>query len=138
MADLPARDAMAAISAAGSTYTSIGGVKDCSLSGSVDKEDKTDHDSGTNKESAPGRSEFTMSISGNYDNADSGQALVRTAFFGKTIYYWRFRPSTATGAYEGFAQGYVTSYQAQAGNDGFVQFTAEVQLTGAITWQAQS
>jgi len=138
MADLTATDSKLAISAAGSTYTDIAGIKELSINGSVDKYDKTDHDSGSSKESGPGRSEHTISCSGNYDEADAGQGLLRTAYFGKTVYYFRARPATATGAYGAVAQGFVTSYKVTMGNDGYVQFSADIQLTGSLTWAAQS
>lgn len=137
MADLPGRNSIVAVSVAGSSYTAVGGVKEIDWSMSGETIDVTDHDSGAYKEFEADRQSATLSISGNYDETDPGQDIVKTSAFGRTKIYFRFRPSTAGGAKEYIAQGIVTSFKCSGPNTGIVPFSAEVQLSGSFTIQAQ-
>jgi len=79
-----------------------------------------------------------MSISGNYDESDPGQDIIRTAAFARTLIYFRFRPATGTGSKEYIAQGVVESFKCSSPNSGVIQFSLEVRLSGSFTIQAQS
>lgn len=138
MADLPSRDSKVAVSAAGSTYTDVGGVKeigDWSISGSTI--DVSDHDSGLFQEFLAGRGSLSFSLSGNYDEADAGQEILYTAAAARTKIYFRFRPKTASGSYEYIAQGIVTGFKSSGPDDAAVPFAVDVQLSGSPTRQAQ-
>lgn len=138
MAELPARNAKLYASAAGVTYTEVTGVKDTGFDGSGSAEDVTDHDSGLFKEFIAGRGEAKITYSGNYNEADSGQGIVRTAYLGRTTCYFKFRPAVATGAKEIYCNGIVTSFKISAPNDGVIPLTFDVQLTGTPSDTAQA
>lgn len=137
MADLPARNSMVYASAAGSVYTAVGGVKDISfdLTGAADE--TTDHDSGAFKEFMAGRGELKMTFNANYDEADAGQGIVRTAAFGRSTCYFKFRAAVGGGYKESYANGVVTGFKPSAGNDGPVALAVDVQLSGVPTDTAQ-
>jgi predicted secreted protein len=138
MAELPARNSKLYASAAGSTYTEVTGVKDAGVDGSRDAEDVTDHDSGVFKEYIAGRASSKIAYSGNYNEADPGQAIVRTAYYTGSTCYFKFRAAVGTGIKETYCNGIVTSFKVSAGNEGVIPLTFDVQLTGTPTDSAQS
>jgi hypothetical protein len=139
MADLPTRDSKVAVSAAGTTYTSVGGVKDIGdWSIQPGKGEVTDKDSGGFKEYLGGDVDMSFSINGNYNEDDAGQGILITAALARTLLYFRFRPSEATGKYEFIARGIVGFKVGSPGNDGACPFSCDVQLSGTPTHQLQS
>jgi len=137
MADLPGRSSLVYVSAAGSTYTQVYGVKELDFGISREADETTDHDSAGWKTSTPGLGSLSLSISGNYDEADSGQDIMRTSIIAGSVIYFKFRPAVGTSYKEAVAQGVITGFKITPGNSGVIPFSAEVQLTGALTWTAQ-
>jgi predicted secreted protein len=138
MAELPARNAKLYASAAGSTYTEVKGVKSTGFDGSGESEDVTDHDSGLFKEYIAGRGDSKIPYSGNYDETDPGQAIIRTAFFARSTCYLKFRPAVATGSKEIYCNGIIISFKIDAPNEGVIPLSFDVQLTGTPTDSAQA
>jgi hypothetical protein len=137
MAELPARNSKIYASAAGSTYTEVTGVKDTGFDGSGSAEETTDHDSGLFKEYIPGRGDAKISYSGNYNEVDPGQAIVRTAYFARSTCYFKFRGAVGSGYKEVYALGIVNSFKITAPNEGVIPLSFDVQLSGTPTDSAQ-
>ena len=133
MADIAGRSGLLATSTDGVTYTAVGGMKEISFKISGKTMDVTDHDSGVYEEFMGGRLNHTLSASGNYDEADTGQEALWTAHLARTKVYFRFRPTTAGGAKNYIAQGIVTSIEDSAPNDDANQVSFEIQLSGTLT-----
>ncbi len=134
MADQPSRDAKVAVSVAGAVYTDVGGTReaiDFDVSGEVI--DTTDRDSGVHKSNIPGRGASKLSFSGNYDEADAGHEILRTASLAHTQLYFRYRPKTGAGSHQNIALGTITSYKVSSPNDGINQFSCSVDLSGDPT-----
>lgn len=141
MADLAGRSGLLAISTdGGSTYNSIGGVKEITMTVDQETYDVTDHDSGAWMEHIVGRHTVTMSATLNYDEANTYQeALLATGLMSGTMCYFRYRPNTSSGvAKEYYGQGSVTSVEISSPNDGPAEISLDLQVTGALTRGTQA
>jgi hypothetical protein len=128
-----------AVSAAGSSYTDVGDVTECSVSTSHGKVDVSDWDSSGWKENLVGFAELTISFTHNYDEADAGQDIIRTAVQGRTQLYFRYRPGgDGSGtADEIIAQCLIDSYEDSSPNEGAVTSSGTASSTGTPTFQQQ-
>lgn len=139
MGDVKGRDLTLAYSPNGSSYTDIAGVKDVSMSGSADTIDVTDNDSGGWKEHLDGEKSLTMSVTANWDEADTGLMAVFDAWENGTTIYLRYRPRGDGSTYqEIIGSGTVTSFEESAAHDGAAEVSFEWALSGAPTIQAQT
>ena len=140
MGDVKGFDGKLAVSAAGSVYTDVGGVTECSIGTATGKIDVSDWDSAGWKENLVGLSELTLSFTHNYDEADAGQDILRTAANAGTQLYFRFRPAgTGSGSLDEIIALYlIDSYDAPSSpNEGAVTGSASCSSTGAPTFQQQ-
>lgn len=78
-----------------------------------------------------GLKDGTYSVSGFYKADDTaGQVAIRSAWLNDTALFVRFLPDGTAGFQQEIK---VASYQVNAGVDGAVEFSAELEGTGAIT-----
>ena len=139
MSDVKGFDGKLAVSAAGSVYTDVGGVTECSLSTAHGKIDVTDWDSAGWKENLVGLSELTLSFTHNYDEADTGQDIIRTANESPAQLYFRYRPmGDGSTQREVIAKYNIDSYEDSSPNEGAVTSSASCSSTGAPTFQNQT
>lgn len=140
MADVTARIGKIAVSADDVTYTDLGGLTDYDLT-RTDGEtiDVTDFDSNGWKEHLVGLAGGSASFTLNWDEADAGQDIVRTANSARTQIYYRIRPAgDASGAVEYIWQGTITSFGISGAVDGKVELSFDVEFTGEATEQDQT
>jgi len=139
MADLHGRVSKFAVSTNGSSYTDVGGVQDVSWPKSRDVAEVTDKDSGGNKQYLSGHADSTISVNGNYDEADAGLDIVSASYLAGSTIYFRLRPGgNASGVgKEEIAQGIITSYEISSPNQDKISYSFEVQVTGGVTRQTQ-
>ena len=139
MGDVKAFDGELAVSAAGSAYTVVGGMTDASLSNSRGKIDVTDWDSAGWKESLPGFGELSLSFTHNYDEAEAGQSIIRTAAQTGAQLYFRYRPAgdlTGVGKETIFLAN-LDSYDDGGGGEDKVSSSGSASSSGAPTFQTQ-
>jgi predicted secreted protein len=140
MADNAGFNGKLAVSAAGGAYTDVGGVTEAAISNARGKIDVTDWDSGGWKENLAGFGELTLTFTHNYDEADAGQDIIRTAANAGTQLYFRFRAvgdSSGVGD-EIIAKYLMDSYDAPNNpNEGAVTASASCSSTGTPTFQQQ-
>src|SRR5512141_1496642 len=87
-------DVYVEVSAAGVTYTKIGGQTGGSLNRSGSPADVTNKDSAMYKETIPGFKEWTVDCDGLYDEADAGYLIVETAHDADATLYVRMYDGT--------------------------------------------
>jgi len=139
MSKIIGRSCDVAISAAGSSYTELGEIMSASLSVSDDVADATTNDSGGFKEGMYADSQASLDVTMKYSKADAGQALLYTAKFAKTLYYFRVRPlASAAVEYEFIFQGLITDLTLDASTGDVEELSASIQSSGTITKQVQS
>lgn len=139
MGDVKGRDETLAVSTDGSSYTDVGGLVDVSYSGSADTIDVTDNDSAGWKEHLDGEKSVSISITANWDEADTGLGMILTAFSGGSTLYVRHRPRGDGSGYKEFiGSGTITSFEESQSHDGKAEVSAEWQLSGAPTIQNQT
>jgi predicted secreted protein len=139
MADEAGFEGKLAVSAAGSVYTDLGGVTECSVATATGKIDVTDWDSAGWKENLVGLAELTISFTHNYDEADAGQDILRTANQGRTHLYFRYRPGgDASGVGDEIIAKYlIDSYEDSSPNEGAVTSSGSASSSGTPTFQQQ-
>lgn len=136
MADVAGRlGTLAMDPAAGVTYVAIAGIQGLKLKVDQEVYDVTDHDSGAWMEHIIGRKQVTISVSGNYDEADAGQVnVITTATIAGTMVTWRYRPrGTGSGLKEYTFTGSVTNCEIDNPNDAASKLTFDIQVTAAVT-----
>ncbi|MHA2248413.1 MAG: phage tail tube protein [Candidatus Hodarchaeales archaeon] len=140
MADLVGFGGKLAVSAAGSSYTDVGGVLSASISTAHGKVDVSDWDSAGWKENLVGYAELTLSFEHNYDEADAGQDIIRTAVQGRTQLYFRLRAGgDASGVGDEIIGLFlIDSYDSPNNpNEGAVTSSGTASSTGTPTFQQQ-
>ena len=112
-------------------------AKISSVSNSFTKDslDITSFDSSCVREFIAGLGNGTFDVSGFYDPTDTnGQVAMWTAFYAGTTLTSTQKPKVLIDATNGFeSDGIITAYNVEATVDGTVNFTATIQLTGAVT-----
>jgi len=139
MGDVRGFDGKLAVSAAGSVYTDVGGVTEVGFSHARGKIDVSDWDSSGWKENLVGFGEITLSFTHNYDEADAGQDIIRTAANAGSQLYFRYRPGgDGSGTKDEMIGKYMLdSYEDSSPNEGAVTSSGSASSTGAPTFQAQ-
>jgi len=101
----------------------------------ADSLDVTTFDSNCLREFLAGLRSGTIDITGFYDPTDTtGQVAMLTAFLAGTTLTTTQKPKILWNGTNGIeADAIVTSYNVDAAVDGLVNFSATLQLTGAIT-----
>jgi TP901-1 family phage major tail protein len=133
MGDVKGRDLTLAYSTNGSNYTDVAGVKDVSMSGSADTIDVTDNDSAGWKEHLDGEKSLTMSVTANWDEADSGLMGIFDGWENSTSIYLRYRPQGDGTGKQVVGIGTVTSFEESAAHDGAAEVSFEWMMTGSPT-----
>ena len=102
---------------------------------SADSLDVTTFDSSCIREFIAGLRSGTMDISGFYDPTDTnGQVAMFTACLAGTTLTTTQKPKILWNGTNGFeADGIITAYNVDTAVDGTVNFSATIQLTGAVT-----
>jgi hypothetical protein len=137
MSDVKGFDGKLAVSTDNITYTDIGGMTQASISIGHSLIDTSDWDVGWTT-NLVGRGSITLSFTHNYDEADAGQDIVRTASEQGTQIYYRYRPMGDVSTQKEFImQGTLESYDDTSPNDDKVESSGSVTSTGAPTIQAQ-
>lgn len=130
---------MAAIKGCGASFllgtNAVAELNNISNAYSADSLDVTTFDSNCLREFIAGLRSGTMDISGFYDPTDTtGQVAMFTALYNGTTLTSTQKPKILWNGTNGFeADGIVTSYTVDAAVEGVVNFSATIQLTGAIT-----
>lgn len=139
MADIKGSAAKLAASSDGVSYTDVGGVKDISLSHSAGTIDVNDFDQATWDQHLVDRMNAVLNATMNYDEADAGQDLIRTAATTGAQYYFRYRPAgDGSGSKdEIILQGTITSMEDTSADGSPAEMSVSVQSTGAVTYQQQ-
>jgi hypothetical protein len=75
----------------------------------------------------------------NYEEEDAGQDILRTANENSSSLYWRVRPKGDNAGDDEYiwSESVITSMELGGAVDGLVELSADVQLSGAPTIQAQ-
>lgn len=81
--------------------------------------------------------EGQFSITGNYDPEDSAQLFLQTLRAGRTLGSFRLSLSDSPITHLTFS-GYVLSFQISGAVDQKVTFTATIEITGEVDWDATS
>lgn len=124
-------DGKLAVSTTDSGYTDVGGMTQASVSINRNLIDTSDWDVDwvTN---LVGRGSIALSFTHNYDEADAGQDIIRTASEAGTQIWFRYRPmGDGAGQKEFRMQGTLESYDDTSPNDDKVESTGSVTSNGA-------
>lgn len=131
------KGASLAISTDGTTYNTVGGVVDVSISFSDDLAEVTDKDSAGHKQYISGHDDATVEVSARYEEDDTYQADVLTAAVDKTVRYFRIRPTTGSGKLQYIGQGFVSEMSVDAPNEDVVGLSFTIQVSGGLAKSAQ-
>jgi predicted secreted protein len=139
MGDVKGFSGKLAVSAAGSSYTDVGGVTAAVISNARGKIDVTDWDSAGWKENLAGFGELTLTFTHNYDEANAGQDIIRTAAQAGSQLYFRYRPGgDGSGSLDETIGLYnIDSYEDSSPNEGAVTSSGSCSSTGTPTFQQQ-
>jgi predicted secreted protein len=130
--------AVLAVSSNGSAYTTVGKVKSIALAPSVNMVDATDNDSSGTKEKLAGDSEFKLSVTANYDVADTAQGTIIDGCANKTLLYYRYRPKgSTTGEIQYVGTGYLTKCQVDTKHEAVMELQFDVEFTAGVTKSTQ-
>lgn len=121
----------------GSTYYSVNGVGDFTLSTEITPIDVTSHDSGQFREYIPGHKTGTFDFSCKLDEDDAGQAIVVDGVSSGSTLVFKVRNQEGTGEYEWIFAGMVKSVTNSSPNDDAATFDVSVQITGDFSRQTQ-
>lgn len=139
MADTKASALTFAVSADGVTYTDVAGVKDASMSNARGVIDVNDFDEPGWNQSLIDRGDLTVSGSYNYDEADAGQTIMRTASQTGAFCWFRYRPGgDGSGTLrETFAKAIIESHDDANADGSAIESSFSMKSTGAPTFQMQ-
>lgn len=122
----------------GSNYYTVGGLTQGNYNHNQDVVDTTDFDSGGWKENILADSQFSLDFTANYDENDTGQGMLSTAFFAKTTLQWRVRPYVGSGFAQFVFQGNMSSPpQVSAPEGDKVEMSVTVDSTGTVVKSTQ-
>lgn len=121
-----------------SAYVEIGKVTDLSASLSTKEVDMSDFDSDGWEESEAGDSTGSLSITCNYDEADTGQEAALNAFYAKSKDNWYWRGATGTGNAELVAPCYITACERSGARGAAQQLKITLKIAGKPTEDDQT
>lgn len=122
----------------GSTWTAVGGIVDGSFNGSQEELDSTAHDDGQYRTYVPGRKDFTIDVPLRWNQDDSGQAVLKAAFFAATVLTVRFRMEVGSGRDNWQASAFVTSFAPSGPNDDIASLDCSLRISSSVSPSAQS
>lgn len=131
------RNTTLAISDTDSAYTDIEKILSAAPSWGNDVADETNNDSAGSKESKYSDSQLTLSCSGKYDPAATGQTELEVAAFAKTDKFFRFRRKTGSGEPEYRAKFRITSFDVDTSTSEVQEFSFTLESTGTVTRASQ-
>jgi len=110
-------------------------LNNVALNNSADSLDITTFDSSCKREFLAGLRSATIDISGFYDPSDTnGQVAMWTAYDAGALLTTTQKPKILWDGTNGFeGDAYITSYNIDVAVDGVVNFSATLQVTGALT-----
>lgn len=114
------------------SYNEVDGLNDASLQRMLELLDTTDFkDTSGEKTLTPGLGDGSVSLSGDYEPADTnGQVVLRTAGTGKSLVYVKVLSDGTNGYKAGF---YVESFDIKASVGGKAEFSCSLKKSGALT-----
>lgn len=122
----------------GSTYTLLGGVMDIDPDGNLDEVETTTKDSGPVREYIKGRRDLAFTVSALWDETDPGQIKAKSAYYGDTNLFVRFRLQTGSALQEWLdLDTFITTYSPGSPNDDASTLDLSFRVTGAHTPTAQ-
>ena len=123
----------------GSTYDTVGEVKDSNLDFSQDNHNATSNDDGLFKVEVAGHKQAVLTFTYNYDESDAGQTTLRTAYLAGTTLMFKYRPrGTLAGYKEALFSANPTAVPISAPTEGVMETAASYTSTGAITFSDQT
>lgn len=118
------------VSSNDTTYNAVDGIKSVEFSPSVAMLETTDFaDTSGARTKIAGLKDGTLTISGDYEESDTGAALVRTQWASGGALWLKFAPNGTTGFK---VLTIVSDYKVSSSFDGLVQFSATLQFNGTI------
>ena len=131
------RNAKVAVSSADSSYTELGKIKSANLSGTNDRADSSNNDDAGWNTGEVAQKERSLAVTFVYDETDSGQEELRTAFEASAKLWFRFRPQASSGENEWRFQATVDdlNLNTEMGSIEESDFTATSD--GAVTYAKQ-
>lgn len=116
----------------GSSYVTIGGQKDATLTVDADTIDATTKDEGDWRVYLSGLKTWSVSCDGLYVDGDAAQQALINSFYTGTPVEIKMAKS-GTGAFTASGQAIVTHLEIAAAMEDAVTFSVEFQGTGALT-----
>ena len=112
------------------TYNAFDGLNDASFSPSRDLLDTTAFNDASARQRLAGLTDGSISLSGDYESADTAQALVRTSFTSGAAIYIQCKWDGTNGHK---ATCIVEDFEISASVDGKVEWSATIQFNSALT-----
>jgi predicted secreted protein len=135
MPDVPRRgqDLILEISAAGSSFTTVGLLRSKSLTRALSTIETSNDDSPEWATSITGQRSWGISGGALYVYDDAGQVLIEAAYAANTAYTFRIkRRDGATGSIQWTGTGFVTQADLQASTNEVIQYSLSVTGTGPL------
>ena len=129
---------LAVSSDGGTTFETVGGVQDMSMTGNADELDVSAHDTGQFREYIQGRKDASIDGSMWWDESDVGQEIIKNAYFSATRIDVRFRMEEGVGLDEITAKGIVTTMSPTSPNDDAAAWDFTLRLRGDFTFSKQT
>ena len=131
MAVLAAHPLAFSVSSDDSSYSEVDGINDASFDPVREVLETTDFKDTTGARTRMlGLFDTGIEVSGDYESADTGQALIRSSFTSGATIYAKFLWNGSTGHKVACV---VSAWSIKAGVDGKVEFSVTLQGTGAIS-----
>lgn len=119
----------------GSTYNTLGELKDPDLGHNVDLHDVTANDDDAWKTTLIGHKQLMLSGVCNYDKTNTAQMALITAFDGSTTVAVRFRPYGNTSGHKQYTfTADVSSADTSFPTQGVAELSFELQSNGTVTY----
>lgn len=119
------------VSSNDTTYNAVDGIKSAEFSPAVAMLETTDFNDATGARTRiAGLKDGSISLSGDYEESDTGAALIRTQWASGGNLYLKFAPNGTTGFK---VLTIVQDYKVSSSFDGTVQFSATLQFNGAVS-----
>ena len=117
----------------GTTYVKVGELKNQNFAGSASTPDANSHDSPSRRQYISGRSGETYSIECNYVRGNSGQQIVRSAYFNSTPVWFKMLMDNAAGGEKFVFKSVITAFGTAGPDEQAVPMTASFNITGDVT-----
>lgn len=121
----------------GTVYNKVGGVLEMTPDFSIEEVPTTDMDSNGFVEIILGDMMGEVGLSVNYEEDDTQQGNMRTAFWGHLQRHWRIRPQVGAGKIQVFGACFVTRWPLTIPASSKQAQSAKVKYTGTITMNTQ-